>query len=66
MQVWINGEHCRLSRETTIHQLLVAKGLETRRVAVELNAEIVPRSQHDKVRIAHGDHIEIVHAIGGG
>lgn len=66
MQAWINGERCRLSPETTIRQLLVASGLEGRRVAVELNAEIVPRSRHDEVRISDGDRIEIVHAIGGG
>lgn len=66
MQVWINGESELLSPETTIGQILVEKQLEGRRVAVELNEEIVPRSQHDSCKISHGDRVEIVHAIGGG
>ncbi|MDI5933409.1 sulfur carrier protein ThiS [Halomonas sp. M4R5S39] len=66
MRVWINGECRLLNPETTIHQLLVAHELQRRRVAVELNEEIVPRSRHDEVRISDGDRIEIVHAIGGG
>ncbi len=66
MQVWINGESRLLNPETTIRQLLVDSRLEERRVAVELNEAIVPRSQHDSYRIRHGDRVEIVHAIGGG
>ncbi|QTF93813.1 sulfur carrier protein ThiS [Halomonas sp. BM-2019] len=66
MQVWINGDSHLLSPETTIGQLLVENRLEDRRVAVELNEEIVPRSLHDSCKIRHGDRIEIVHAIGGG
>ncbi|MCE8043506.1 sulfur carrier protein ThiS [Halomonas daqingensis] len=66
MQVWINGETRVLSPEMTIRQLLVASRLEGRRVAVELNEQIVPRSQHDTFQIRDGDRIEIVHAIGGG
>lgn len=66
MQVWINGESSLLNAETTIRQLLVASQLEDRRVAVELNEEIVPRSQHDTCQIRDGDRVEIVHAIGGG
>lgn len=66
MQVWINGESLLLNPETTIRQLLVAERLEGRRVAVELNEEIIPRSEHETRRIRHGDRVEIVHAIGGG
>lgn len=66
MQVWINGESHLLNQETTIRQLLVANQLEGRRVAVELNEQIVPRSQHDTRQIRDGDRVEIVHAIGGG
>ncbi|WP_444999495.1 sulfur carrier protein ThiS [Halomonas mongoliensis] len=66
MKVWINGESLLLKPETTIRQLLVEIKLENRRVAVELNEEIVPRSQHCTRQIRHGDRVEIVHAIGGG
>lgn len=43
-----------------------ALGLGGRRIAVELNEDILPRSQHGETRLADGDRIEIVHAIGGG
>lgn len=66
MEVWINGESHLLRPEMTLAQLLVEKRLEGRRIAVELNEEVVPRSQHDSRKIFHGDRIEVVHAIGGG
>ena len=46
--------------------LLARLDLTGRRVAVELNLDIVPRSQHDSTRLAEGDRVEVVHAIGGG
>jgi len=66
MKIWINGESHLLSPEMTLAQLLVEKRLEGRRIAVELNEEVVPRSQHDSRKIFPGDRIEVVHAIGGG
>ena len=46
--------------------LLRAIGLDTRKVAVERNLEIVPRSTYDATALAPGDRLEIVHFIGGG
>ena len=46
--------------------LLQAQGLGERRVAVEVNGEIVPRGQHAGHVLAAGDQVEIVHALGGG
>ena len=50
----------------TVAALLAAIGLDTRKVAVERNEEIVPRSTYAKVALAEGDKLEIVHFIGGG
>jgi sulfur carrier protein len=50
----------------TVLQLLQAEGLGERRVAVEINGEIVPRSRHGEHALGEGDRIEIVHALGGG
>ncbi len=46
--------------------LLVTLGLDARKVAVERNEEIVPRSRYAETWLASGDSLEIVHFIGGG
>jgi len=66
MQLVINGEARSFSGLGDIAALVTALGLDTRKVAVERNLEIVPRSLFAKTPIADGDRIEIVHFIGGG
>lgn len=66
MQIQLNGDTKQLAGETTVGELVTALALTGRRIAVEVNEEIVPRSQHDAIRLAEGDRVEIVHAIGGG
>ena len=62
----LNGDALALPAPCTIAQLLAAQGLAERRVAVEVNGEIVPRGRHADHPIADGDVVEIVHALGGG
>ena len=50
----------------SVAALLVMLGLETKKVAVERNEEIVPRSRYSETWLASGDALEIVHFIGGG
>lgn len=66
MDIVLNGEPRTIAANTTLLQLLQAEGLGERRVAVEVNSEIVPRSQHGEHPLAEGDRVEIVHALGGG
>jgi sulfur carrier protein len=66
MELFVNGERRQFERAPTITELLVAMGLGERRVAVEVNREIVPRSQHGAHRLRAADQVEVVHAIGGG
>ncbi|WP_251976004.1 sulfur carrier protein ThiS [Salinicola avicenniae] len=66
MQIQLNGESRRLDGDSTLAQLIETLGLAGRRVAIEVNEEIVPRSQHAQTQLAEGDRVEIVHAIGGG
>ena len=66
MDITLNGEPRTLDPDTTVIALLQAEGLAGRRVAVEVNGEIVPRSRHDVRLLADGDRVEIVHALGGG
>ena len=66
MNILLNGVEEQLPAESTIADLLTHSGYADRRVAVELNQAIVPRSAHATQRLQDGDRIEIVHAIGGG
>jgi thiazole synthase len=62
----VNGEPHRFTAPLTVAGLIAALGLDARKVAVERNAEIVPRSTYAQARLADGDRLEIVHFIGGG
>ena len=55
-----------LEKPVSLVALLALLGHAERRVAVEVNREIVPRSQHDSFQLSPGDQIELVHAMGGG
>ena len=66
MQILLNGESLELPDGATVADLLVRLDLTGRRVAVERNLDIVPRSQHATTALAAGDRLEVVHAIGGG
>ena len=66
MEVIINGETQALAEALTVTALLESRGLAGKRIAVERNCEIVPKSRHAETRLADGDHIEIVVAVGGG
>ncbi len=66
MQIILNGEAYRVAAGTTLDKLVEQLGLKGRRLAVERNGAIVPRSAHPATVLEEGDRIEIVHAIGGG
>lgn len=67
MDITLNGEARHFDRTLlTIAVLLDTEGLGHRRVAVEVNGEIVPRGCHATHALQPGDRVEIVHALGGG
>ncbi len=66
MDIQLNGDAVTLDTDHTIAALLHAQGLAGRRVAVEVNGEIVPRGRHEAHVLRDGDRVEIVHALGGG
>ncbi len=66
MNIQLNGEPRALPASATLHDLLEAEQLLQRRVAVEVNGEIVSRSRHGEHVLAEGDVVEIVPAVGGG
>ena len=66
MQVQVNGEMLQLQADTTLQGLIEQLDLGDKRIAVELNLEIIPRSEHVSTVLKDADRVEIVHAIGGG
>ncbi len=66
MRLTINGEQRDFAEGQSLTALLAALDLDHRRLAVERNLEIVPKSSYGATRLADGDVIEIVHFVGGG
>jgi thiazole synthase/sulfur carrier protein len=66
MQLTLNGETRTFDSLADVAGLVAVLGLDARKVAVERNLEIVPRSAYGRTPLADGDRIEIVHFIGGG
>ena len=65
MQILINGEPRETSQKTVL-QLLESLEIDPKRVAVELNMDILPKTDYSSRAIAEDDKIEIVHFVGGG
>ena len=66
MEISVNGEQRRVAAALSVAELLREMGLEGKRLAVERNGEIVPKSAHAVTRLDEGDRLEIVVAVGGG
>lgn len=66
MQIVLNGEARDIADDATLDELIGALDLQTTRYAVEINEELIPRSEHATHALQADDRIEIVQAIGGG
>ncbi|HEY1963212.1 MAG TPA: sulfur carrier protein ThiS [Rhizomicrobium sp.] len=66
LRISINGEERQFPAPVTVQTLLTQLGLESAKIAVERNLEIVPRSRYGEITVSDGDRLEIVHFIGGG
>mgnify|MGYP000624876067 CR=1 FL=1 len=66
MEIIVNGEQREVSEGLSAAQLVEDMEITGKRIAMEVNLEIVPRSTYAEHRFNEGDRIEIVHAVGGG
>jgi sulfur carrier protein len=66
MNIRLNGDRYPLEEGATVAALLDTLAMQGRRIAVEVNEEVIPRSRHAAHRLKDGDRVEVVHAIGGG
>jgi len=66
IQVTVNGAARRFERPLALNELVAELALSGKKIAVERNGEIVPKSAHGSTLVADGDRLEIVVAVGGG
>lgn len=66
IEIEVNGERVLASAQSSIALLIESRGLTGKRVAIEVNGEVVPRGRHAERLLRPGDRVEIVFAVGGG
>jgi sulfur carrier protein len=66
MQIHVNGSPTQVTEPCTLAELIANLDLAGRRLAVEVNEELVPRSRFAEQALVPGDRVEIIHAVGGG
>ena len=66
MKILVNGNELELPAGTTLKQLIERQGLSNKRLAAEINQQIIPKADHAQQILNEQDIVEIVHAIGGG
>jgi sulfur carrier protein len=66
MQISVNGHNTEVPGEFSMAALIEHMDLTGKRIAVEVNAELVPRTRFPEHRLQPGDRVEIIHAVGGG
>ena len=66
MKIFLNGNELNLAENATLQSLIEDQGLAGKRLAAEVNLEIIPKAEHASCVLKEHDKVEIVHAIGGG
>ena len=66
MEIIVNGQSHEVSQETTLAALLEDLQLRATHVAIEVNLELAPRTNHSQRILSEGDRVEIVTLVGGG
>ena len=66
VEIIVNGEKRRIEPNTTISNLLIELGLPQTGIAVAVNMNVIPRSQHGDFPLTHQSRVEIIRAVGGG
>lgn len=66
MKIYLNGKERTVTNSFVLTDLLAEMELSGKRIAVEINQEIIPRSEHNTYQLNSDDRIEVIQAIGGG
>jgi len=66
VEIIVNDEPRTIAAGATVADLVEALGLRGRRIAVEVNAAVVPRAAYGTTALGEGDRVEVIHFVGGG
>jgi len=66
MKVFLNGKQTNLDNNLTAQQLIYVMGYQDKRIALEINGEVTPKSEYSNKIIVENDKVEIIVAVGGG
>ena len=66
MKIIVNGEEISLPEDSNIQDLVAELGYKNRRIAIEVNEAIIPKSKHQSHLLESSDRIEVINAVGGG
>jgi len=66
MKVFLNGKQTNLDNNLTAQQLIYVMGYQDKRIALEINGEVTPKSEYSNKIIVENDRVEIIVAVGGG
>lgn len=66
MKLQVNGEEVEVAHDATVADLIIQLRLAQKRIAIELNQQIISKNRHAETQLSENDEIEIIHAIGGG
>lgn len=62
----VNGKEVDNANGISLDKLIIREGYSLQKIVVELNGDIIPKSQYDQINIKDGDSIEVVSFVGGG
>jgi sulfur carrier protein len=66
VKILVNGEKISLPEDSSIEGLIVHLGYQNKRIAIEINESIIPKSNHSTFLLQDLDKVEIINAVGGG
>ena len=66
MKIIVNGEEISIPEDTNIHDLVAKLGYKNKRIAIEVNEAIIPKSKHQSYLLESSDRVEVINAVGGG
>ena len=66
MKIIVNGEETSLPKDSNIQDLIAQLGFKNKRIAIEVNEAIIPKSEHHSYLLESLDRVEVINAVGGG
>jgi sulfur carrier protein len=66
VKIIVNGEEISIQEDSNIQDLVAELGYKNKRIAIEVNEAIIPKSKHQSYLLKSSDRVEVINAVGGG